>query len=178
MADAAVRVRVIRSVVFGKGGMHKQYYNIYQRAELGLRVINVRVHLKTNPPENSLEPLLPRPDQFVTASHLTSYDQIKWILAKGVMKDGLGTHVTARFAAGFAAVVSSNPVDVIKTRFINMKVAKGVELPHKGVVDSAVNTVEAERQERDAQTTVCWAVWITKMIQKISLDAQTGAYNS
>ncbi|GJX04490.1 hypothetical protein Tco_0190406 [Tanacetum coccineum] len=32
-------------------------------------------------------------------------------------------------------VVSSNPVDVIKTRFMNMKVAKGVELPYKGAVD-------------------------------------------
>ncbi|GJZ20341.1 mitochondrial uncoupling protein 5-like protein, partial [Tanacetum coccineum] len=68
-----------------------------------------------------------RKKRIVTACHLVSYDQIKeWILAKGVMKDGLGTHVTASFAAGFVAVVFSNPMDVIKTRFMNMKVAKGV----------------------------------------------------
>ncbi|KAK9270213.1 hypothetical protein L1049_025789 [Liquidambar formosana] len=52
----------------------------------------------------------------VTASQLASYDQFKeMILEKGVMKDGLGTHVTASFAAGFVAAVASNPVDVIKT---------------------------------------------------------------
>ncbi|MCD7448528.1 Mitochondrial uncoupling protein 5 [Datura stramonium] len=48
----------------------------------------------------------------VTASQLASYDQFKeTILEKGLMKDGLGTHVTASFAAGFVAAVASNPVD-------------------------------------------------------------------
>nr|GEY52575.1 mitochondrial uncoupling protein 5-like [Tanacetum cinerariifolium] len=71
----------------------------------------------------------------VTSSHLASYDQIKeWILAKGVMKDSLGTHVTASFAARFVAAVSSNPVDVIKTRFMNIKVAKGAKLSYKWAV--------------------------------------------
>ncbi|CAI0547025.1 unnamed protein product [Linum tenue] len=51
----------------------------------------------------------------VTASQLASYDQFKeTILEKGVMGDGLGTHVTASFVAGFVAAVVSNPVDVIK----------------------------------------------------------------
>ncbi|GKC02184.1 F-box domain containing protein, partial [Tanacetum coccineum] len=77
--------------------------------------------------------------RIVTTSHLASYDQIKeWILEKGVMKDGLWTHVTASFAAGFLAAILSNPMDVIKTRFMNMKVAKGVEPAYKGAVDSVV----------------------------------------
>lgn len=81
----------------------------------------------------------------VTASQLASYDQIKeTILAKGVMKDGLGTHVTASFAAGFVAAVASNPVDVIKTRVMNMKVEEGREPPYKGAVDCALKTVRAE----------------------------------
>nr|XP_043615962.1 mitochondrial uncoupling protein 5-like [Erigeron canadensis] len=81
----------------------------------------------------------------VTASQLASYDQIKeTILSKGVMKDGLGTHVTASFAAGFVASVASNPVDVIKTRVMNMKVVEGVEPPYKGAIDCAVKTVKAE----------------------------------
>lgn len=76
----------------------------------------------------------------VTASQLASYDQIKeTILVKGVMGDGLGTHVTASFAA-----VASNPVDVIKTRVMNMKVVEGVAPPYKGAVDCAVKTVKAE----------------------------------
>ncbi|KAF8012262.1 hypothetical protein BT93_I0407 [Corymbia citriodora subsp. variegata] len=81
----------------------------------------------------------------VTASQLASYDQIKeTILAKRLMKDGLGTHVTASFAAGFVAAVASNPVDVIKTRVMNMKVEEGREPPYRGAVDCAIKTVRAE----------------------------------
>ncbi|CAI0467787.1 unnamed protein product [Linum tenue] len=74
----------------------------------------------------------------VTASQLASYDQIKEsILEKGVMGDGLGTHVTASFAAGFVASVASNPVDVIKTRVMNAA-------PYSGALDCAIKTVRAE----------------------------------
>lgn len=81
----------------------------------------------------------------VTASQLASYDQIKeMILEKGVMRDGLGTHVTASFAAGFVASVASNPVDVIKTRVMNMQVEAGRDPPYKGALDCALKTVRAE----------------------------------
>lgn len=81
----------------------------------------------------------------VTASQLASYDQFKeMILEKGVMRDGLGTHVTASFAAGFVAAVASNPVDVIKTRVMNMKVEVGKEPPYAGALDCALKTVRAE----------------------------------
>ena len=81
----------------------------------------------------------------VTASQLASYDQFKeTILEKGVMKDGLGTHVTASFAAGFVAAVASNPVDVIKTRVMNMKVQPGETPPYNGALDCALKTVRAE----------------------------------
>ncbi|KAJ4714531.1 Mitochondrial uncoupling protein [Melia azedarach] len=81
----------------------------------------------------------------VTASQLASYDQIKeTILAKGVMRDGLGTHVTASFAAGFVAAVASNPVDVIKTRVMNMKVEPGKAPPYSGAIDCALKTVKSE----------------------------------
>ncbi|KAK7252427.1 hypothetical protein RIF29_36353 [Crotalaria pallida] len=81
----------------------------------------------------------------VTASQLASYDQFKeMILEKGVMRDGLGTHVTASFAAGFVAAVASNPVDVIKTRVMNMRVEPGAEPPYTGALDCALKTVRAE----------------------------------
>ncbi|KAL6523650.1 Mitochondrial uncoupling protein 5 [Orobanche gracilis] len=81
----------------------------------------------------------------VTASQLASYDQFKeMILGKGVMRDGLGTHVTASFAAGFVASVASNPVDVIKTRVMNMRVEPGVAPPYSGAVDCAMKTIKAE----------------------------------
>ncbi|PON38806.1 Mitochondrial brown fat uncoupling protein [Parasponia andersonii] len=81
----------------------------------------------------------------VTASQLASYDQIKeTILERGVMKDGLGTHITASFAAGFVAAVASNPVDVIKTRVMNMKVEPGAAPPYTGALDCALKTVRSE----------------------------------
>ncbi|KAK7307256.1 hypothetical protein VNO77_40153 [Canavalia gladiata] len=81
----------------------------------------------------------------VTASQLASYDQFKeMILGNGVMRDGLGTHVTASFAAGFVAAVASNPVDVIKTRVMNMKVEPGAAPPYAGALDCAMKTVRAE----------------------------------
>lgn len=81
----------------------------------------------------------------VTASQLATYDQVKeMILKKGVMRDGLGTHVTASFTAGFVASVASNPVDVIKTRVMNMTVEAGRDPPYKGALDCALKTVRAE----------------------------------
>ncbi|KAL2498891.1 Mitochondrial uncoupling protein 5 [Abeliophyllum distichum] len=81
----------------------------------------------------------------VTASQLASYDQFKeTILEKHWLKDGLGTHVTASFAAGFVAAVASNPVDVIKTRVMNMKVEPGMAPPYSGALDCALKTIRAE----------------------------------
>lgn len=81
----------------------------------------------------------------VTASQLATYDQAKEaILARGVMGDGLGTHVTASFAAGVVAAMASNPVDVVKTRVMNMKVEKGAAPPYAGALDCALKTVRAE----------------------------------
>ncbi|KAI3747589.1 hypothetical protein L6452_10098 [Arctium lappa] len=81
----------------------------------------------------------------VTASQLASYDQIKeMILDKGWMEDGLGTHVCASFAAGFIASVVTNPIDVIKTRVMNMKVEPGKAPPYAGATDCAMKTIKME----------------------------------
>ncbi|KAK6933648.1 Mitochondrial substrate/solute carrier [Dillenia turbinata] len=84
----------------------------------------------------------------VAASQLASYDQIKeTILKNGLMKEGPGTHVTASLAAGFVAAVASTPVDVIKTRVMNMKAAgeKRVAAPtYSGAFDCLVKTVRSE----------------------------------
>ncbi|KAI4375596.1 hypothetical protein MLD38_013449 [Melastoma candidum] len=81
----------------------------------------------------------------VTASQLASYDQIKeTIVASGTMGDGIGTHVAASFAAGFVAATASNPIDVIKTRVMNMRVEAGCEAPYKGAIDCAMKTIKAE----------------------------------
>ncbi|CAL4999374.1 unnamed protein product [Urochloa decumbens] len=82
----------------------------------------------------------------VTASQLATYDQAKEaIIARwGPGADGLGTHVAASFTAGIVAAAGSNPVDVIKTRMMNMKVAPGAPPPYAGAVDCALKTVRSE----------------------------------
>ncbi|XP_007018201.2 PREDICTED: mitochondrial uncoupling protein 5 [Theobroma cacao] len=81
----------------------------------------------------------------VTASQLATYDQIKeGILERALMEDGMGTHVAASFAAGVVAAVASNPVDVIKTRVMNMKVEPGKALPYNGAIDCLMKTVRRE----------------------------------
>ena len=82
----------------------------------------------------------------VTASQLATYDQAKEaILARrGPAADGLGTHVAASFAAGIVAAAASNPVDVVKTRVMNMKVAPGAPPPYAGAMDCALKTVRSE----------------------------------
>ncbi|CAM8904955.1 unnamed protein product [Rhodiola kirilowii] len=81
----------------------------------------------------------------VTSSQLATYDQIKeTILKREILKDGIGTHVAASFAAGFVASVASNPVDVIKTRVMNMKVEAGKEPPYAGAMDCVMKTIKTE----------------------------------
>ena len=78
-------------------------------------------------------------------TQLATYDQSKEaIIASRVMKDGFGTHVTASFAAGFVAAVMSNPLDVIKTRLMNMKLEEGKAPPYKSGLDCAMKTVQSE----------------------------------
>ncbi|KAG0480093.1 hypothetical protein HPP92_010691 [Vanilla planifolia] len=81
----------------------------------------------------------------VTASQLATYDQAKEaILGRGLLPDGLPTHVAASFTAGLVAAAASNPVDVVKTRVMNMKVEKGAAPPYAGAFDCALKTVKAE----------------------------------
>jgi len=42
------------------------------------------------------------------------------------------------------AAAASNPVDVVKTRMMNMKVAPGAPPPYAGAVDCALKTVRSE----------------------------------
>ncbi|XP_072988570.1 mitochondrial uncoupling protein 5-like [Typha latifolia] len=80
----------------------------------------------------------------VTASQLATYDQAKEAILANGGRDGMGTHVAASFTAGLVAAAASNPVDVVKTRVMNMKVEKGAAPPYAGAVDCAVKTVRAE----------------------------------
>ncbi|KAL5201223.1 hypothetical protein ABZP36_035577 [Zizania latifolia] len=91
-------------------------------------------------------PLTVKRAMIVAASQLATYDQTKeTILARlGPGADGLVTHVAAGFAAGLVAASASTPVDVVKTRVMNMKVVAGAPPPYKGALDCAIKTVRSE----------------------------------
>ncbi|KAI9640077.1 Mitochondrial dicarboxylate transporter [Ciborinia camelliae] len=63
----------------------------------------------------------------MTASQLASYDGFKQLLVGHTpMEDGLATHFTASFMAGFVATTVCSPVDVIKTRIMSSHESKGL----------------------------------------------------
>ena len=63
----------------------------------------------------------------MTASQLASYDIFKReLLERFKMRDGLHTHFTASFMAGFVATTVCSPVDVIKTRVMSAKTKESI----------------------------------------------------
>lgn len=63
----------------------------------------------------------------MTASQLASYDSLKKLLLENTsMEDGLTTHFSASFLAGFVATTVCSPVDVIKTRVMSAKGGEGL----------------------------------------------------
>jgi solute carrier family 25 oxoglutarate transporter 11 len=74
--------------------------------------------------------------------------------------EGFATQVLASSGAGLLAAVASNPIDVVKTRVMNMKVVEATAAghggetaaaggtlappPYKGALDCAIKTVRAE----------------------------------
>lgn len=61
----------------------------------------------------------------INASELAAYDQFKQMCMQVGMPDGLPTHVTCAFGAGAVACTVGSPVDVMKTRIMNMQPGKG-----------------------------------------------------
>lgn len=63
----------------------------------------------------------------MTASQLASYDGFKRLLIRRTpLEDGLTTHFTASFMAGFVATTVCSPVDVIKTRIMSASESQGL----------------------------------------------------
>eukprot|EP00195_Chlamydomonas_chlamydogama_P013027 CAMPEP_0202900304 /NCGR_PEP_ID=MMETSP1392-20130828/10982_1 /ASSEMBLY_ACC=CAM_ASM_000868 /TAXON_ID=225041 /ORGANISM="Chlamydomonas chlamydogama, Strain SAG 11-48b" /LENGTH=277 /DNA_ID=CAMNT_0049586673 /DNA_START=151 /DNA_END=984 /DNA_ORIENTATION=+ len=76
----------------------------------------------------------------INAAELASYDQIKQsLLATGVFKDNIVTHLVAGLGAGFFAVCIGSPVDVVKSRVMGDRVGR-----FNGVLDCFVKTAREE----------------------------------
>jgi len=82
----------------------------------------------------------------VTASQLAVYDQAKEeILKRGVLQEGVKLHLASSVIASCVAAITSNPVDVCKTRLMNMKVDPATgRMPYRGCVDCMVKMIRCE----------------------------------
>jgi len=61
----------------------------------------------------------------INAAELAAYDQFKQICLGIGMPEGLPMHISCAFGAGFVACVVGSPVDVMKTRIMNMQPGSG-----------------------------------------------------
>ncbi|XP_060079488.1 putative mitochondrial transporter UCP3 isoform X2 [Ylistrum balloti] len=70
----------------------------------------------------------------INVGEIVTYDVLKTaILSRNLLSDNFPCHFVAAFGAGFCATVIANPVDVIKTRFMNAEEGR-----YKGVIDCAI----------------------------------------
>jgi hypothetical protein len=60
-------------------------------------------------------------NSIISATELVSYDQYKQLATQMGFGDHLGTHIMCSFGGGFNAVMVGSPVDVLKTRLMNMQ---------------------------------------------------------
>jgi len=78
----------------------------------------------------------------VTIGQIAAYDQFKQLLLQSeLMGDTIGTHFTASFMAAFVSSAMSHPVDLTKTRLMNMDPKT---CPYTGVLDCMTKTARAE----------------------------------
>jgi hypothetical protein len=71
----------------------------------------------------------------VAMAELSTYDQSKQLLlSSGLVSEGLPLHFAASFAAGFFATLASQPIDVVKTNFMNQPIDP---LTGKGILYSS-----------------------------------------
>lgn len=76
----------------------------------------------------------------VTVGHLAAYDEVKQrLLATPYFHDTIPTHFTASFSAAFVASILSHPVDVAKTRLMNMS-----QNEYRGMFDCVMKTARNE----------------------------------
>lgn len=81
----------------------------------------------------------------VTASQLAVYDQAKLEIRQATgWGNGLPLQASASFAAGIVAALTSTPLDVAKTRLMDMKPLSDGTMPYRGTLDCITRTLYNE----------------------------------
>ena len=83
----------------------------------------------------------------VTASQMAVYDKSKNTILEVApsLGNGLVTQTMASFAAGVVAALTSNPIDLAKSRLMSMKAdEKTGKMPYAGTFDCLIKTVRSE----------------------------------
>ncbi|XP_051877232.1 brain mitochondrial carrier protein 1 isoform X2 [Pristis pectinata] len=81
----------------------------------------------------------------VVGVELPIYDVTKkYIILSGFMGDTVYTHFLSSFTCGLAGALASNPVDVVRTRMMNQKVALGGHVAYKGTLDGLLQIWKTE----------------------------------
>jgi solute carrier family 25 oxoglutarate transporter 11 len=76
----------------------------------------------------------------VTASQMAVYDKSKAvILDTSKMADGLAVQTGASFCAGIVAALTSNPIDLAKSRLMTMKPDANGKMPYTGTLPTEYN---------------------------------------
>lgn len=56
----------------------------------------------------------------LTATQFAMYDETKYLLlGSGLLQEGIAAHMCASIMAGLAVATTTNPIDLIKSRFMN-----------------------------------------------------------
>jgi len=83
----------------------------------------------------------------LTASQLASYDHAKRkLLDSGYFREGFPLHATASMIAGFVCALTTSPVDLVKSRYMNQSFdgVSGLGIRYANAFDCARSTVLAE----------------------------------
>jgi hypothetical protein len=82
----------------------------------------------------------------LTATQLPTYDHSKRVLLdSGYFKEGMVTHFTCSMIAGLFVATTTNPIDLVKSRYMNQKFTSGGKgLVYSSTKDCILKTFQAE----------------------------------
>uniref|UniRef100_A0A383VG02 Mitochondrial carrier protein n=1 Tax=Tetradesmus obliquus TaxID=3088 RepID=A0A383VG02_TETOB len=83
----------------------------------------------------------------LTATQFATYDEVKYLLiGNGLLEEGVGAHIASSITAGLAVATTTNPLDLVKSRYMNQEFDKvtGKGLRYSGVADCLMKTLQAE----------------------------------